>query len=111
MSRMAELIDAIEAYAIETYLIENRRKLALQLMKAEKNQIPLGVYEIPVTDLKVGMTVYKWVNNRLIPDYLLREYFPTSEKFPTLSFITASDQRVIWRPCGKVWVKDNGKGM
>lgn len=69
-------------------------------------EVPPGVERINVTDLKVGMTVYKETpQGKLAPDCILKEYYRTSDSMPTLSFRTTAGQLVIWRPCGKVWVR------
>lgn len=74
-------------------------------------EIPPGVYRIPVTDLRTDMVVYKEMpNGKLLPDCILEEYFPTSDKRPSISFRTRAGQLVIWHPCGKVWA-GYGKGM
>lgn len=77
------------------------------------NGIPRSndVFTIPTRNLRVGMTVYKWIETvkgyRLVPDCKLLSHFPTGNKFERLTFKTTAGDQVVWRDCGEVWVSTN----
>jgi hypothetical protein len=55
---------------------------------------------IPVERLRTGMTVLE-KHGKIV----LKEYFITSHRFPSISFVTAAGAIVIWHRCGYVWVE------
>lgn len=71
-------------------------------------------FEIPVSELRPGLTVFKkndrdkWVPDVYLSDYLLGDYSPTAWS-RRIQFRTSDGRCVMWHNCGTVMVEAGRK--